>query len=77
MESNQPRVIYRYDQPSKLDTANYLTLCKVLLLSGSLNSYYIQMNHDQENPKWEYVGICDKEETLLNLIELLIPSIRQ
>lgn len=75
MESNQPRVIYRYDQPSKLDTVNYLTLCKVLSISGTA-SYYIQLNHDQENPKWEYIGICEKEETLLNLISLLIPSIR-
>ncbi len=67
MESNQPRVIYRYEQPSKLDTANHLTLC--MLFTSQI--YYIQMNQDSENPRWEYLGPCENEEILLKLINLL------
>lgn len=72
MEHDQLRVIKRQGEPSKLDTANYLTLC--ISNSGyNLSNFYIQISHDPENPKWEYLGEIDNkaEDALLKIIDLL------
>jgi hypothetical protein len=64
--SNDVRVIFRSIEPSKLDTANYKTLCRV-----ANDTFYIQLSQDAENPKWEYIGKMDSELILLRLIDLV------
>ena len=68
--NNALQVITRYGEPSKLDTANFLTLCKIP--QDNLYKYYIQTSHDSENPKWEELGVfSDKQEdSLIKLINL-------
>ena len=59
---NVVKVITRTGEPSKLDTAEYGTLCKVTNNLGI--NYYIQMNKDSENPTWSYINVDSEEEIL-------------
>ncbi len=70
---HQPRVIYRHDEPTKLDTANCKTLCKVGDATDRTDQYewFIQTNIDPETPKWISIGFLDSEDILLNLINVL------
>ena len=69
-----PVVIYRYSEPSKLDTACYLTLCRV----GDANTikfdklqWYIQSSTDSEKPNWQLLGTMENPDILINIINLL------
>ena len=66
------RVIRRYDEPTKLDTANYLTLCCVGSddQKPSEKLYFIQMSKHPEEPRWILLGYTN-ENTLIRLIDLL------
>lgn len=57
-------IITRHSEPTKLDTVDKLTLCRV----GE--AWYIQLSDDIENPKWEYLG-NDIQDILLKAISLL------
>ena len=63
------RIIKRFNPPTKMDTANHLTLCRV----GDNNKYewYIQLCVNAEIPRWEPIGNLNDEQILLNLINLL------
>lgn len=67
MNGSSLRIIYRVSEPTKLDTANYLTLCEV---TGEKNIFYIQMSKDCETPDWHYLGILNTE-LLISLIDKL------
>lgn len=67
----QPSIIYRHDEPTKIDTANYLTLCKVGVDAANKNNWFIQLSSDAESPKWEYLGCLCSEDILLKLISFL------
>ncbi len=64
------KVITRRSEPTKLDTANYLTICQV---SRDIDYWeaYIQLSQDQENPNWEYLGSNKTSYILIKLIDLL------
>ena len=61
-------LITRTGEPSKLDTAEFGTLCKVTNATGVI--YYIQLSNDSENPKWTYVDCEDEEDALFKASEL-------
>lgn len=77
MQSSQPlKLIYRYHQPTKLDTADYKCICKVsssTQYNPSECEYYIQLSLDSENPRWEIIGSMQLgvEEILLKLTDVL------
>lgn len=62
------KIIYRSDEPTKQDTADYLTICLAKKFE-----YFIQLSKDPENPKWESVGCCPENitYTISKLIDLL------
>lgn len=57
-------MLIRYGEPNKYDQAPRGTQCCVFL-SESKKEYYVQLNDDEENPRWERV------EFISNNIELL------
>lgn len=61
-------LITRTGEPSKLDTAEFGTLCKVTNSTGIV--YYIQINKDAENPSWTYVDCEDESEAIRRAAEL-------
>lgn len=54
--------ISRFAMPTKLDHAPYGTRCKVEIDAGKYH-LYIQLSDDEENPKWEHMGIFHSIET--------------
>lgn len=73
MEYDQSvRIITRYNEPTKMDTANYLTLCEVGCNPDNIlgHQFYIQISKDSENPRWEFLGYPG-EDSFIKLIELL------
>lgn len=66
------RIIKRYSEPTKMDTADYLTLCEVGAdsVNWHYRTLYIQLSHDAENPRWEHLGV-PSENAFLKLIEFL------
>lgn len=70
MEHQSIRVIYRHEMPTKLDSADYKTLCRVGC-DIEPKEYYIQLSQNPEIPKWEYLGAMNNEEILLKLIDYL------
>ncbi len=58
-------IITRFGEPSKMDTAQFGTICRV---SSSPESFdvYLQISHDEVDPNWTYMGaynssICDND----------------
>lgn len=51
----EPKIITRFGEPSKMDTADFGTICRV---SASPESFdiYLQISHAQEDPNWTYMG---------------------
>lgn len=70
MENEALKFITRTSEPTKLDTARYRSLCKVIN-SSHPELVYIQLSKDQENPNWFLLGSMVDEETFLKLIDLL------
>ena len=64
------RFISRKSQPSKLDTADYKTICKVTM-SDFDTEFYIQLSRDSEHPNWGKLGTFDDEEMLLRIVDLI------
>ena len=73
MEEDRVRVITRYGEPSKLDTADFKALCRVIdeTKDYCFHQFYIQLSRDSESPKWRLIGSLNNEEILLKLIDLL------
>lgn len=65
---NVVKMITRFGEPTKLDTAEYGTLCKVANNLGV--NYYIQMSKDSENPTWSFIPVEDEQEALERLKEI-------
>lgn len=67
------RIISRYSEPSKLDTAEFMTLCQVGYPHEDFanHQFYIQLSKDADTPKWEKIGNFETPEILLNLIDAL------
>lgn len=65
------RVISRSEEPSKKDTADYLTLCEVGYVQNDFKKIYIQLSQDSENPKWHSLGNMSDTEILVRLIDIL------
>lgn len=59
MSPQQQVEIVRYGLPNKWDQAPYGTRCRVII-DGDREDIYIQVNVDEENPKWEPIGISQK-----------------
>lgn len=55
MDNVRPSIITRFGEPSKSDTAQHSTICRV---SNSPDSFdiYLQISHDEENPNWILMG---------------------
>lgn len=65
------RMITRHSAPSFLDTAEYRVICKEIKGFDIPVDYYIQLSHDPDSPRWEFLGSSMSDTTLLKLIELL------
>ena len=55
MESTLPSIVTRFGEPSKMDTAQHGTICRV---SSNPESFdiYLQISHAEEEPNWTYMG---------------------
>lgn len=55
MESTLPPIVTRFGEPSKMDTAQFGTICRV---SSNPESFdiYLQISHSEEEPNWTYMG---------------------
>lgn len=62
-------LIMRTGEPTKLDTAEFGTLCKVTNTTGVI--FYIQLSNDSENPRWTFVDCEDEEEACIRATELM------
>lgn len=73
LQEHSLRVIKRLSEPTKLDTADFLTLCEVGMPHQKYeeHGWYIQVNTDCEHPRWEFIGTLANENILLNLISFL------
>lgn len=59
---NVIKMITRTGEPSKLDTAEYGTICKVINNLGII--YYVQLNKDSDNPTWSFIDAKNDDEAL-------------
>jgi len=55
MESSLPPIITRFGEPSKMDTAEFGTICRVSTNQESFD-IYLQISHAQEEPNWILMG---------------------
>lgn len=58
---DEPLQLTRYSQPTKMDVAPYMSICRVSTKEGI--EIYVQRSSDDMDPKWEYISgdITDKE----------------
>ena len=49
-------ILHRFGQPSKQDSAPYGSICVVKCTTQNLVSLYIQLGHDEQDVRWEYMG---------------------
>jgi len=61
----KPLMITRHSPPTSMDTAPKGTLCKV---SEGFDTYYLQINLDEELPNWIKLEANSEEEALKELI---------
>ncbi len=61
-----PNIVYRYSEPSKLDTADYGTICKVKTNHDDKKDIYVQISKHEE-PIWHFIGTykLDIEDNLI------------
>lgn len=52
-----PYVIRRYSAPSSLDQAPHKTLCMIKLSRDDAYEIYMQIDPNQETPRWESLGL--------------------
>jgi hypothetical protein len=67
-------MIIRYSPPSQYDQFPLRTLCKVNLNEESFE-IYIQMNHDENLPNWQSLGVFntkDDQDSINNKINKII-----
>ena len=64
------KMILRYGEPSKMDTAEFGTLCKVSNLDGLLE-FYLQSSIDPEYPKWDKLYAKNEEDAIRISYELI------
>lgn len=64
------KILSRHSQPSKLDTADQFTLCKINSNNFVDSDFYIQLSLDSEIPNWEYLG-KPSQDMLVKLVDLL------
>jgi len=57
------KMILRYGEPSRLDTAEFGTLCKVSNLDGLLD-FYLQSSIDPEFPKWDKLYVNNENDAI-------------
>lgn len=50
----------RYSEPTKLDAAPYMSICKVGH-RGKTVDIYVQRNTNEDDPRWEYLGAFDND----------------
>lgn len=55
MDSTLPPIVTRFGEPSKMDTAQFGTICRV---SSNPESFdiYLQISHAEEDPNWTFMG---------------------
>ena len=64
------KMLLRYGEPSKMDTADFGTLCKVTKMDGP-SEFYVQLSQNAEDPKWAKLDTVKEEEAISKIIDLL------
>jgi len=64
------KMILRYGEPSRLDTAEFGTLCKVSNMDGLLD-FYLQSSIDPEFPKWDKLYVKNEDDAIRISQELM------
>lgn len=52
---HQPTYIFRFSEPTKDDTAEQYTICKVDCSDRGTDIYY-QLHKDENRPNWVFIG---------------------
>lgn len=70
-------MLIRHGQPSKLDHAPRATICKVLKHLSDDCEVYVQINEDDSDPRWEYVGVFspEKEDAIMVKVNQILSFI--
>ena len=49
-------IIYRFSEPSRMDTAEFKTICKVKCNASDKTLVYVQISSRPEDPRWNLVA---------------------